>query len=225
MPSFISSLALLLVAAGFSLLPLPAFSQAPARQGRELKKSIGLTMPKAGQPAPDFTLQTLEGKSVQAAALWAEKPVVLMTACLTCPVFRRQVAAFEKLAQDYAGRVHFLVVYTVEAHPQGDPSPYNGQEWITPANQKAGILHAQPATLEARRDLARATLKTTGLTVPMVIDTLGNQVWKDYGSAPNCACLIGKGGAVVLSQPWLEAAALRQALEQLPGLAANASAK
>lgn len=158
---------------------------------------------------------SVDGKSVQASALWKEKPAVIVTASHTCPVFRGKVAAIEALQKEFAGRANFLVVYTIEAHPQGDPSPYSGEEWVTPKNEKEGLLFRQPVTEKDRAERARACVQREKMTVPVVVDSMENTVWKAYGKAPNCAHVIGRDGRVVEAQPWLEAARLRQVLLQL----------
>lgn len=189
----------------------------PGKPSGPIAAQIGRDGPKPGMAAPDFKLQTLDGKMLEGSKLWQEKPLVLITGSYTCPVFRRQTNQMDSLAKDFGDKVHFLLLYTVEAHPKGDPSPYNGKEWITPANQKAGILLAQPTTMEARLKLARECAASLKLKVPMVIDTLDNATWQAYGRAPNCAYLINKEGKIVAAQPWFDGGPLRKELEKLLG--------
>ncbi|MES2595920.1 MAG: deiodinase-like protein [Verrucomicrobiota bacterium] len=184
-------------------------------QTRPCRDSIGIHGPKAGAEAPDFTLRSVAGVSIQASALWKEKPTVIVTASHTCPVFRGKAAAIESLRKDFAGKVNFIVVYTIEAHPQGDPSPYSGEEWVTPKNEKEGILFRQPTTEAERMERAKACAKREKMTVPIVVDSMANAVWKAYGSAPNCAYIIGKNGKVVEAEPWMDAASLRLILQKL----------
>jgi hypothetical protein len=184
-------------------------------KGRPRRDAIGIHGPKPGAEAPDFTLTTVDGKSLRASALWKEKPTVIITASHTCPVFRGKVAGIESLQKDFAGRVNFVVVYTIEAHPQGDPSPYSGEEWITPKNEKEGILFRQPVTDKDRMERARACVQREKMTVPVAVDTMENSVWKAYGQAPNCAYVISRDGRVVEAEPWMDAAALRLVLQKL----------
>lgn len=179
---------------------------------RALCNKIGADGPKPGAVAPDFTLASLEGKAITASELWRQRPTVIMTGSHTCPVFRRQVTPFERMAKEFAGKANFLVIYTVEAHPKGDPSPYNGKEWVTPANEKLGLLVAQPKTMNERLERVRQCLSVEKISVPVVVDGMDNKAWKAYGSAPNCACLVGQDGKVILSQPWMEAGGLRAAI-------------
>src|SRR5205823_1643995 len=102
--------------------------------------------PKPGSAAPDFELKTVDGKTLHVSALWTNKPTVIMAGSHTCPVFRGQVEPFERLVSEFSNRVNFVVLYTQEAHPKGDPSPYRNEEWVPPANRRDDVLFGQPKT-------------------------------------------------------------------------------
>ncbi len=44
-------------------------------------------------------------------------------------MFRYRRYGMERLVGELGDRVHFLVLYTREAHPLGSPSPYTAGEW------------------------------------------------------------------------------------------------
>jgi hypothetical protein len=208
------------------ILPLTAalLIGAPAAPAAERKlelapQPIGSTGPRAGTPAPDFELKSLDGRTIKGSELWKQKPLVLMTGSHTCPVYRRTAGPFEKLAADFAGRVHFVILYTVEAHPSGEPSVYFGRENVTAANRREGILWPDARTIEQRVKCAEQSFKALKLTTTMLVDGMDNAVWKAYGSAPNCAHLIGTDGKVVEAQPWFDAGPMRAALEKLAATA------
>jgi hypothetical protein len=181
--------------------------------------------PKPGEVAPDFELKTTEGKKIKASALWKEKPTVIMTASFTCPVFREQAPGFEKLTKDFSDKVNFLMVYTLEAHPKGEPSPYFGEERVTVKNQKEGFLFPQPRTMEERVAQARTCQAHEKMTAPMVIDTMENSTWKAYGSAPNAAYLVGRDGKIVEREGWFDPEKMRAAIMTLLPDSANAGEK
>jgi len=51
--------------------------------------------PKKGQKAPDFTLTTVDGKSITLSNYIGKKPVVLEFGSYTCPVFREKNSSME----------------------------------------------------------------------------------------------------------------------------------
>lgn len=158
--------------------------------------------PKPGAAAPDFTLQTLDGKTVRGSELWSGKPLLLMTGSYTCPVFRNHAPAFERLVREFGDKLNFLVLYTLEAHPKGDASPYSDREWVTPANEKEGVIFPQPKTTADRLALAKKCVASVKLDGAVAIDTMENATWKAYGGAPNCAYLIDTRGKVAAQHGW-----------------------
>ncbi len=171
--------------------------------------------PKPGTAAPDFELKTVEGKSIRASTLWSNKPTVIMMGSHTCPIFRGKVNDFEGLVQEFSNKANFVVLYTIEAHPKGDPSPYKDREWVVPANEKIGLRVAQPKTMEERTARALTCAGAMKLTVSVVVDRMDNGAWKAYGSAPNSGFLIGSDGKVIEQEPWFDPPAMRAALKAL----------
>ena len=167
--------------------------------------------PEQGQ-APNFVLQALGGETVELDAVVGEQPVVLEFGSYTCPVFRKKHPAMEELYAQYGDRAAFFTVYVIEPHPQDDPSPYTGEEWLTRDNQREGILYQQPTTEVARRAVATAARDGMNIQIPIVVDNMQNTTWEAYGSAPNAAYLIGTDGRVKLRQGWFKPRAFEQAL-------------
>jgi hypothetical protein len=62
-----------------------------------------------------------------------------------------------------------------------------------------------------RREIARQNF-VTKLSAVMVVDTMDNKVWQAYGSAPNCAYLIGKDGKIAAAAAWMDPSQLRAAI-------------
>ena len=190
-------------------LNLPAQDKTRARRADRFDKG-----PKPGMAAPDFELKSIDGQTFRASALWSNQPIVIMTGSYSCPVFRGKTDSFEQLTHDFSNRVQFVVLYTQEAHPKGDPSPYRGKEWVTPANERAGILLPQPRTIEERKGSAEKCAAALRLSAPVIVDKMDNAAWKAYGSAPNSACLVGRGGKVIEWQSWFDPAKMREVIER-----------
>ena len=84
--------------------PPSAFADEERRETRTAQR-FEQTGPKPGQPAPDFSLQTIDGRTVHAAELWAKRPMLLMTGSYTCPVFRGHVQGFDGLVRKFGDQL------------------------------------------------------------------------------------------------------------------------
>lgn len=171
--------------------------------------------PATGAPAPDLELVDLEGQPVRLDAFVGEQPVVLMLGSHSCPVYRYRRHDIDALEHDFAGRVSFVTVYTLEAHPSGSNSPYRDEEWLTPINRLTGVRLNQPGVLAER--IRRARDSTLELERPgtVLVDAMDNRAWSAYGEAPAPAFVIDTEGTIALRQVWFEPDAIRSTLEDL----------
>ncbi len=171
--------------------------------------------PEEGESAPDFILKDLQGREIGLKQFKKKRPVLLVTGSYSCPVYRRQAAALNHLHEKYHEQVAFFVLYTVEAHPVTDPSPYRGKEWVTPQNVREGILLRQPTSYSERATLASRCQADLRSSVPVLVDEMDNSVWTRYGKAPNAAYLIDYEGNIRLRQGWFEPGRLEEVLLKL----------
>jgi hypothetical protein len=157
-----------------------------------------------GDTAADFTLYDVNGNPFNLGATLAlGKPVLLISASYTCPVFRSKVPSINNVISTYGPQVTTAVIYCVEAHPT-DTSPYFGYVNITSANQQAGILFPQPTTYKERKNMVDTLFANMTLNAPVYIDGPCNNWWLYYGPAPNNAYLIDTSGIVVAKHPWYD---------------------
>lgn len=164
-----------------------------------------------GQPMPAFTVSDLHGAPVPLGSRWAHRPLVLFTASLTCPIARGRLPQMAAHIADLEGRISRVVVYTREAHPQHDPAPHaDGVEWLTPANERDGILVRQPTDDAARRALAKRFAEAYADGFEVLVDGLDDAFYRHFGTAPSMGLLIGTDGAVRVKEGWAE-------LETFPG--------
>ena len=170
-----------------------------------------------GEKAPDVKVFDLEGQPTQLASSWKEKPALIVTASLTCPISRNKCPDLKPLVEEFGDRINIVILYTIEAHPQGDDSPYRpGEgEWVTPMNQKEGILHRQPTALDERLKLARDLNQRFGKFAPMLVDDMDNTAWTKLGAGPNMALLIRADGLVEAKHGWLDAKKMKGSIEKL----------
>lgn len=167
--------------------------------------------PVVGSPAPEFSLRDLAGREIQLSSFKKKKPVVLVTGSYSCPIFRERLAGLERLYDRYRPQAAFFVLYTIEAHPKGAPSPYADREWVTSENERDRILLRQPSSYEERVSTATQCRVALGSDVPILVDEMDDAVWTQYGSAPNAAYLIGSNGKVRVRQGWFDPIRFEQA--------------
>lgn len=200
--------AVLLIAAAAAF----AQTQRGEKNDRFAKRGI-----QVGQALPADTVKVirLDGKDGNLARAWKDRPALIVTSSLTCPVARRKFESLRQIAREYHGRLWVVIVYTVEAHPEGSPSPYSGKEWVTPRNEREGILRAQPQTIEQRIALAREFRDRMKVNVAIGVDPMDNAVWTSLGGGPNLAVLVDTGGKVVAKHGWFDAGTMKRSIETL----------
>lgn len=145
--------------------------------------------PNVGDPAPDFTLESLKGNSVTLSSEVGDKPIVLIFGNFTCGPFRSQAGNIEKLVERYQDRAKFFLVYVREAHPSDG--------WWMTSNQRVGIDLSQPVDTRQRREVAMQCQKHLELDIPFLVDSVADEVGTTYSGMPNRLYLIDQQGQVV----------------------------
>ena len=113
--------------------------------------------------------------------------------------------------QRWQERVHFLVVYIREAHPE--------EGWVVSMNRSEDIVVNDPTTLDERVEVASACAIRLNIRMPVVVDELDDQIAAAYGALPDRLYLIDQDGQVAFQGeegPWgFNPQALEQAIEEL----------
>lgn len=158
-----------------------------------------------GNPIPAFTLFDYAGDSVNVRDLLQQgKPLLIVNGSYTCPVFRGKTSIINQVAATYGSALNVMVVYTVEAHPVTDDSPYFGFPNPGYQNTNAGILFRQPVTYGERRDMVWELQDSLPMNVPVYLDGPCNNWWLNFGTAPNNAYLVDSTGAVAAYHGWFD---------------------
>jgi len=153
----------------------------------------------------DFTLYEPNGTpQTLSQDLRNGKPVLLISSSYTCPVFRGKIDEINALHAMFKDRVRIYVVYTVEAHPNQDISPYFGRVNTGQQNMNEGVLYRQPLTYGDRLNVVNDLLLNYPLDVPILVDGPCNAWWTQYGPAPNNATLIDTNGVVRIKHAWFD---------------------
>jgi ankyrin repeat protein len=168
-----------------------------------------------GEQLPNLPVYKLDGtaQSLREAWLHSRQPTLLLTSSYTCPKSRSTYPRAAELAAKLKDRVNVVVIYVIEAHPKGDPSPYSGAEDVTIENQRDGVLCRQPTALDERLKLARKFQKRLEVEVPIYVDGMDDAVWNAMGGGPNMGVLVDNEGIVLARQGWFDAKSMHSATE------------
>jgi Skp family chaperone for outer membrane proteins len=159
-----------------------------------------------GEMAPALTLHRLDGSPAELSS-YRGKVVVLVFGSYSCPAFREHAAGIDALRNGEQARgAQVLVIYTREAHPQGD--------WDVARNREQGVNVDQPTDLDGRRALAEKAREALGLGSPILLDTMDDQAAKAFSAGPNSAYLIGRDGRIIMRQQWFDPSGLTGPLRE-----------
>lgn len=148
-----------------------------------------------GEKALDAVLFDVEGRRVQLSSLWKQNPIALEFGSITCPVFVGKVPTMNVLADQYAGKIDFYVLYTREAHP--------GQNY--PAHR----------SLDAKLQCAADLVREEGVGRTLLVDDVDGKIHQAYGAMPNSVYLIGSDGVIAHRADWVDPGYLEQQIDIL----------
>lgn len=89
----------------------------------------------------------------------------------------------------YKDRLNMFAVYIREAHP--------ADGWKMEFNDQMGVTIEQPTTQEARNLVASRCCQSLNLSMPLLVDTIADQVNRAYSGFPDRLYLIDRDGKVV----------------------------
>jgi len=96
-----------------------------------------------------------------------------------------------ELYAKYKDRVRFLLVYIREAHP------HNG--WRVPNNLIENIIYDEPTTDEERTEVASACQVNLDIQMPMLVDSIENDVERKYVGLPMRMFLVDAEGKIAFA--------------------------
>ncbi len=156
---------------------------------------------KEGEQIPDSLRVFSEaGEEASLRDIVNGKYTVLVSGCLTCPIFHRTYPGVEAVYQDYKGRedIQFFYLYKTLAHPE-----YNG--------------YIQPVSIEERLQHITEAKRVLDTSLPWLCDTMENTVRHTLGLGPNTQVVVSPEGKIVHTLGWSDGALLRKELIQFVG--------
>ena len=146
--------------------------------------------PNVGDAAPDFDLQTHDGRdSVRLADLLGKQPIVLTFGNFTCGPFRSQYPGVEAVFRRFSHEVTFISIYVREAHPKDG--------WKMESNTRLGVEVAQPKTYGERVSVANQCREMLKCSMPLLVDEIDDRTGNAYSGMPARLYVIDPQGKVV----------------------------
>ncbi|MCZ6671658.1 MAG: EF-hand domain-containing protein [Verrucomicrobia bacterium] len=155
----------------------------------QAKVKLGETIPE------DLVVYTEAGNEISLLEVLDGKYTVLVSGCLTCPIFHRTYPGVEAVYQDYKEleNVQFFYLYKTLAHPE-----YNG--YIQPVTLKERLAHI----VEAKRVL--------DTSLNWLCDGMDNAARHTLGLGPNTQIIFSPKGKIIHTLGWSDGEVLREAL-------------
>lgn len=157
------------------------------------REPIEQAAPRPGDPAPDFTAERVSaagartGEMVRLTSL-SGKPVALLFGNYTCPVYRGQIARFNKIYAELRDYFQFLNIYTREAHP--------ADGWRLEINDRQGFEYDQPTTADQRANIIKACHERNKIEIPLALDNMDDEIERLYSGVPERLYIIDGRGTV-----------------------------
>lgn len=156
-----------------------------------------------GDSVPDFTLYNTDGEPRHLSQILSTgKHVMIVNGSYTCWRFRDEIEVMNQIATHFGDHMETLIVYSVEAHPHIDLSPYSGTLSTGARNFTDSVLLRQPTTYGERMENIDFMLERHTVVPDILLDGPCNEWWLNYGTAANHAYLIDPDGIVQLRHTW-----------------------
>jgi len=152
--------------------------------------------PKAGEPFPEFKLETTDGSVISKQDFINRKPLLLIFGSLTCPMTASAMPDIKHLHERFGDKVEFVLMNVREAHP-GERLP-------------------QPETGEIKLEHARQLKQLYDVDLTVTTDDIDGSLHRALDPKPNAVFLMSTTGAVLFRSLWAsDGKSLTQALEDL----------
>jgi len=148
-----------------------------------------------GEMLPDRRLTSLDGTEVSLRELAADRPLVLVTGSLTCPITAASLPRLKELEERFHDELAFAFVYVREAHP-GESIP-------------------QASTLEEKREYARTLRESYGVSWPVLVDDLDGALHRALDTNPNSVHVVDAEGRILFRALFADDPATHEALEAI----------
>ena len=152
--------------------------------------------PKAGEPFPEFKIETTDGNTLSKQDFINRKPMLLIFGSLTCPMTASAMPNLKHLQEKFGDKVEFILLNVREAHP--------------------GECLPQPSNEETKLDHAHKLKRLYDIGWTVATDDIDGTLHRALDPKPNAVFLMDNLGSVVFRSLWSsDGDALTQALDNL----------
>ena len=157
-------------------------SQADQAFRRWTRGSDGVAV---GKSAFDGKVVKLDGTEVQLSSFFTDKPLVLNFASYSCPHYRKRIAELQELMRKWEPLgIEFLTIYTAEAHAENGwklvDQYINDSEYTA----EADFCFPYAKNIHDRKEMAEWLINKKHFDMPIVLDTIDDNLLKAYNSWP-----------------------------------------
>lgn len=135
----------------------------------------------AGDTYKDAELKTLDGEAVHLSEYLRDRPLVLETGSMTCPMYAQSVAPMMKIIEKYP-ELDYVLMYVREAHP--------------------GELQPQHRNEAEKIDAAKRTKRLYREGRAILVDDVNGSAHRYYGTMPNSIFVIVPSGKIFFRSIW-----------------------
>ena len=169
---------------------------------------------KVGDNVPNGQVLDLQGETLELESLWKDKPLLLVTGSITCPIAVDTCPSLQPLLKEHDRRINVAILYVREAHP----SESNTTTFPAKTDKEPAVgfgSQPQPNSQEQRQVLAEIFHERFGGPVPVYVAELNNTLPNRLGTGPNSALLINTAGKLLVKQGWYNAEKVEVEIEKL----------
>ena len=185
-----------------------------AGRGEMMDRRVNSQGVQVGEQIPDHQVFDLEGNAVELATLWSDKPLVLVTASITCPIAVDSCPTISELRVTQDDRVGFVILYVREAHPAEDEAAVSETATVARDQIPSGFgSHPQPASQAERDRLAKTFATQFSEGIPLYVADIDDQLIRTLGAGPNSGLLIDTEGRLLSKLGWYNSESMQAAID------------
>lgn len=143
---------------------------------------------RVGATAPDGEVLTMNGKTVLLSSYFGNgdgSPLVLNFGSYTCPHHRKRIDELHSLIEKWENKgVRFLTVYTAEAHTEDGWKLAHQYDNDAEYGNEDDFCFYHAKTIDERRNMAKWLIQKKQFQLPVVLDSMANDLLKSYNSWP-----------------------------------------